>query len=243
MEELDLKELLQVFWEKKISIILIVAIFIVIGVIYTFGFVEPEYQSVTSLLLATNSSSNSQTPSTSITTSDVTLNSNLVETYSDLVGSHSVLRTVLSNLAIDQSLEESIKKNVAVTAKDGTEVINITVTNDDPVMAQKIANEIAKVFMERIKEWYGIENLHVVDEGEVNNTPSNINHPRDIVIFGAAGFVLALLYVLIANMLDTTIKSAQDIEKIAGYTVLASIPVYDLSSDNKKRGKRGVKRY
>ncbi len=242
MEELDLKELLQVFWEKKISIILIVAIFIVIGVIYTFGFVEPEYQSVTSLLLATNSSSNSQTPSTSITTSDVTLNSNLVETYSDLVGSHSVLRTVLSNLAIDQSLEESIKKNVAVTAKDGTEVINITVTNDDPVMAQKIANEIAKVFMERIKEWYGIENLHVVDEAEVNNTPSNINHPRDIVIFGAAGFVLALLYVLIANMLDTTIKSAQDIEKIAGYTVLASIPVYDLSSDNKKRGKRGGKR-
>ena len=195
MEELDLKELLQVFWEKKISIILIVAIFIVIGVIYTFGFVEPEYQSVTSLLLATNSSSNSQTPSTSITTSDVTLNSNLVETYSDLVGSHSVLRTVLSNLAIDQSLEESIKKNVAVTAKDGTEVINITVTNDDPVMAQKIANEIAKVFMERIKEWYGIENLHVVDEAEVNNTPSNINHPRDIVIFAAAGFVLALLYV------------------------------------------------
>ena len=242
MEELDLKELLQVFWEKKISIILIVAIFIVIGVIYTFGFVEPEYQSVTSLLLATNSSSNSQTPSTSITTSDVTLNSNLVETYSDLVGSHSVLRTVLSNLAIDQSLEEEIKKNVAVTAKDGTEVINITVTNADPVMAQKIANEIAKVFMERIKEWYGIENLHVVDEAEVNNTPSNINHPRDIVIFGAAGFVLALLYVLIANMLDTTIKSSQDIEKIAGYTVLASIPVYDLSSDSKKRGKRGGKR-
>ena len=236
MEELDLKELLQVFWDKKLSIILIVAIFIVIGVIFTFGFVEPEYQSVTSLLLATNSSSNSQTPSTSITTSDVTLNSNLVETYSDLVGSHSVLRTVLSNLAIDQSLEEEIKKNVAVTAKDGTEVINITVTNADPVMAQKIANEIAKVFMERIKEWYGIENLHVVDEAEVNNTPSNINHPRDIVIFGAAGFVLALLYVLIANMLDTTIKSSQDIEKIAGYTVLASIPVYDLSSDSKKRG-------
>ena len=68
MEELDLKELLQVFWDKKLSIILIVAIFIVIGVIFTFGFVEPEYQSVTSLLLATNSSSNSQTPSTSITT-------------------------------------------------------------------------------------------------------------------------------------------------------------------------------
>ena len=33
MEELDLKELLQIFWEKKMQIILITAIFMVIGVI------------------------------------------------------------------------------------------------------------------------------------------------------------------------------------------------------------------
>ena len=43
MEELDLKELFQIFWNKKIQIILIVAIFMVIGVIYSIGFVTPMY--------------------------------------------------------------------------------------------------------------------------------------------------------------------------------------------------------
>ena len=41
MEELDLKELFNIFWHKKIEILLIVLIFGVIGVIYTMGFVYP----------------------------------------------------------------------------------------------------------------------------------------------------------------------------------------------------------
>ena len=41
MEEIDLKELVQLFWGKKVQIILIVAIFAVVGFIYTIGFVTP----------------------------------------------------------------------------------------------------------------------------------------------------------------------------------------------------------
>ena len=69
MEELDLKELLQIFWEKKMQIILIIAIFAVIGVIYTLTLVTPKYQASTTLLLATNSASN-KTTTESITTTD-----------------------------------------------------------------------------------------------------------------------------------------------------------------------------
>ena len=43
MEEIDLKELVQIFWNKKLQIILIIAIFAVIGFIYTVGFVTPKY--------------------------------------------------------------------------------------------------------------------------------------------------------------------------------------------------------
>ena len=72
MEELDLKELLEMFWEKKLQIILITAIFMTIGVVYSLGFVVPKYQSTTTLLLATNSSSDS-TGTSSITTTDITV--------------------------------------------------------------------------------------------------------------------------------------------------------------------------
>lgn len=234
MEELDLKDLLQVFWEKRIQIILITAIFIVLGIIYSYGFVTPKYESKTTLLLATNSSS--QTTGTgSITTTDVTLNSKLVSTYSGLVKSDRIIRTVISNLGIEASAED-VKKSVSVTQVSDAEIIEIKVKNEDPVLAAKITNEIAKVFIERVKdEFYGIDNLRIVDEAEVATKPCNINHTKDVIIFAFIGIVISSMYVLVLNMLDTTIKSSEDIEKIAGITVLASIPVYETALEEKSK--------
>lgn len=236
MEELDLKELIQIFWEKKIHIILITAIFMTIGVIYGIGFVVPKYESKTTLLLATNSSSD-QTNQSSITTTDVTLNSKLVSTYSDLVKSTKVIRNVISNLAIDED-EENIRKNVSVTAKSDTEIIEIKVTHEDAELAKKIANEMAKVFIENIKEYYGMENLHVVDEAEADEEPYNVNIVKNVVVFAFVGLAVSVMYVLILNMLDTTIKSSEDIEKISGLRVLASIPVYDVLDEKNRKSKR-----
>ena len=207
MEELDLKELISIFWNKKVHIVLIVAIFMVIGIIYTMAFVTPKYQSSTTLLLAkvSNTTGTQTQDIDTITTTEITLNSKLVSTYSELVKSKNVIRTVRANLGINAD-EEEIRQGVNVSSVKDTELIEITVTNKDAIYAAKIANEIAKVFTDKIKEYYNISNVYVVDEAEVTNTPSNVNHTRDIVIFIFVGLVVAVLYVLIANMLDTTIK-------------------------------------
>ena len=236
MEEIDLKELVQIFWEKRFRIILIVAIFAVVGVIYTLGFVKPKYQATTSLLLATNSAQNAAGVDSSITTTDVTLNSKLVSTYSKLVKSDKVVRTVISNLSLKME-EATLKKIVSVTAAEDTEFIEVSVKYEDPALATKIANEMAKVFIENVKEFYGVENVHVVDAAEVPQAPYNINHVKDIIIFAFIGAVVAVMYVFVLNMLDSTIKSEEDIEKISGLTVLASIPLYE-DEDNKRKGKK-----
>lgn len=237
MEEIDLKELIQMFWEKRIQIILVIAIFMVIGVIYTLGFVEPKYQATTSLLLATNSAQSAAGIDTSITTTDVTLNSKLVSTYSKLVKSDKVVRTVISNLSLNME-ESTLKKIVSVTAAEDTEFIEVSVKYDDPVLATKIANEMAKVFIENVKEFYGVENVHIVDAAEVPQAPYNINHVRDIIIFAFIGIVVAFAYVLLANMLDTTVKSEEDIEKITGLSVLATIPLYEDENSKRREKKR-----
>lgn len=233
MEELDLKELFQIFWNKKLQIILIVAIFMVIGVIYSIGFVTPMYTSYTTLLLVKGEEENAK--SDSITTTDLTLNSKLVSTYRELIRSKDVLRQVISNLNINVN-EDDIRNNITVTSVEETELIEITVQNEDPTYAAKIANEIAKVFTEKVAELYKINNVHIIDEAEIENTPSNINHVKDVVIFAAIGLVIAVMYVLIANMLDTTIKSAEDVEKLFKVPVLANIPLYNF--ENGKGGKK-----
>lgn len=238
MEELDLKELFNLFWSKKAAIILIILIFIVIGVIYTMGFTTPMYSSSTTLVLATSGNNDTNT-NTTITATEITVNSKLVSTYSELVKSKNILRQVISNLGIKVD-EDNLRKNITVSSVKETELIEITVKNENPAYSAQIANEIAKVFTEKVKEIYNIDNVQIVDEAEVSDAPSNINHKKDVVIFAFIGMVVAVCYVLVANMLDTTVKTAEDIEKGFKVPVLASIPIYetDIQKVKGKGGKR-----
>lgn len=237
MEELDLKQLVNIFWNKRLHVISIVLIFLIIGTVYTFLFVTPKYKSYTSLVLArSESTKENETDTSTITQTDITLNQKLVSTYSELVKSKNVLREVIKNLNINES-EENLKDNITVSAVKDTELIQITVTNYYPDRASDIANEIAKVFTKKVGEIYNINNVYIVDEAERANTPYNINHIKDIAIFIAIGLIVSVGYVLISNLLDTTVKSAEDIEKELGVVTIASIP---LLKDDTKKMKGGI---
>lgn len=43
------------------------------------------------------------------------------------------------------------------------------------------------------------------------------------------------MYVLIANMLDTTVKTQEDIEKAIKIPVLANIPIYNMEMENLRK--------
>ena len=230
MEELDLKDLFMMLWNKKLQIVLIIAIFAVIGIIYTMGFVIPEYSSYTTLLLV--GSSNNEDKNT-ITTTDITLNSKLVSTYSVLIKSTDVVSKVISNLGIDMNAE-ALKRNISVTSEEDTEVLRITVTDPNPSYAVKIANETAKVFSEKVAEIYKINNVYIVDEAKESSTPSNVNHIKDLAIFVAIGIVVSVGYVLVANMLDTTVKSVEDVEKAFKIPVIATIPLNTVEKGGRK---------
>lgn len=237
MEEIDLKELFSLFWSKRIIIVLITLILMFIGVIYTYFFITPEYTATTNLILV-QASSNSQNGQAGITSTDLTINSKLVSTYSELIKKNTILDQVASNLNIEQSEIRKIKNKISVSSAKDTEIIEINVKNENAEYATKIANEIAKVFCEKIVEIYNISNTYLLDRAEVPTVPSNINHIKDIIIFTFIGIVISAGYILLINMLDNTIKTEEDIEKITGLTVLASIPNYDVEFKEAKGGRR-----
>ena len=204
MEEIDLKEFVMLFWNRKVSIILITIIFMLIGIIYSVGFVTPKYTSSTTLLLATSESANSKT--NTITTSDITLNSKLVSTYSELVKSKNVTRQVISNLGIDET-EDELRNSITVSSVKDTELIKISVTDKNATNAYNIANDKAKVFTQKVSEIYNINNVQILDQAEISTIPSNINHAKDVIMFTFVGLFVAIVFVLVPNMLDTTIKS------------------------------------
>ena len=238
MEELDLKELFSNFWSKKLEMILIVLIFIAVGVIYSYFLVIPEYKSSTTLVLAQSSTSTDQNSEAGITQTDITLNSKLVSTYSELIKRKAVLKQVVDNLNISEITEETIKDNISIKAVNNTELIEITVTNQNPKYAKLIATEITEVFRQKVEEIYKISNIYLLDEAQESELPSNINHIKDIIVFIFIGIIVAVVYVLLVNMLDNTIKTEQDIEKTTVLIVLASIPDCNVESNKRKGGRR-----
>lgn len=240
MEELDLKELLNIFWIKRVAILIIIMIFAGIGIAYSYFMVTPKYKSSTTLVLAKaepngTETNNNAVSTESITQTEITLNQKLISTYSEVVKSKNVLRQVINNLNLKNLEEDELKKNVTVSSVKDTELIEITVTNDDAEYAHKIANEVAKVFTQKVAEVYNINNVHVLDEAEVASLPYNINHMKDIAIFVFIGVIIASMYAFISNMLDNTIKTVEDIEKKIQLPVLAVMPVYDFNSKGGKK--------
>lgn len=233
MEEIDLKELFNIFWSKKLEIFLVIFIFMIIGAVYSIGLKMPLYSSSTSLVLAMADTNEKKKDSEeAITATDITLNSKLVSTYSELIKSKKVLRQVVSNLQIDENVD-SLKNKIKVSSVEDTEVIKITVTHANPTYAAKIANEITKVFSKEVNELYKINNVYIVDEAEVQNSPSNINHIKDIVLFAMIGLVISSAYVFVLNMLDNTIKSSEDIENQFNIPVLVTIPLIESFKNDK----------
>lgn len=231
MEEIDLLELFRLFWTKKVQIVLIVLIFILIGYIYTFQYVKPEYSAVTTLVVATTVDNENTSNSTTIA-SDITINSKLVSTYTELIKSKNILQEVILDLGINID-EEELRKSITISNEANTAIINLKVTNPNAENASKIANKIANTFIKEISDIYNINNIQIVSQADIPTSPSNINHTKDIITFAIIGLIISIIYVIIVNMIDTTIKSAREIEEIYKLPVLVSIPLYETK---KKKG-------
>lgn len=238
MEEIDLKEIFKIFWKRKLTIVLITLLFLTIGGVYTMFFIQPKYTSTATLILA-GGSGTKESASEGITQTDLTINSKLVTTYSQIIKSDRVLAPVLENIP-DRITKDELKKAIAVSSVTNTELIDIKVTTDSAKKSTRIANELSKVFINEINDIYKMNNIQILVEAEDNDIPSNINHKKDLLMFGLIGIVLGFAYVFVLNMLDTTIKTTDDVEGIFGISLLATIPTYEwemtVSDRKKKRG-------
>lgn len=232
MEEIDLKELIGMFLEKKFLIIFVVILFAILGAVYTTRFITPLYESSTSLVLV--QTGDAETSLDSITTTDITLNSKLVDAYAVVAKSKRVANKVSENLKLNMSID-SLRQSITVSSASDTQNLKVSVKHENPEEACKIANEVAEVFIEEVTEIYKVKNLYILDPAEINSTPCNINLTKNVAIFAFVGAVLVAGYILLINMLDTTIKTDLDIEKAIAVPVLASIIFVDENGKKKTK--------
>ena len=219
-EDIDIKRILEIIFSKKILIILILLLSITLGYVYSYYYKKPEYKSsVTILLVADENRVDKE-----LTQTDLSINSSLISTYSSIAKSTNVIQKTIENLGLNISASK-LQKSIEATQIEKTQFLKITVKNENPEVAKNIANELAKVFTEQIKEIYNLENISIVDEAEVESQPCNINHIKDIIIFTFAGMIVSAILVMVIYIFDDTIKDEKDIERNIKLKNIGTLPV------------------
>ncbi len=227
MEEIDLKELF-IYIKNKIGLLIIITFGItLIGSLYGLLIQKPMFNSYTTVVLGGTESSN-----TGITQNDININKNLVDTYAEIVKSRSVLDKVIDELKLDMTYNQ-LGKIISVSALNDTEIIKITVDNEDAILAKNIANSTAKFFIVEVKSLYNMDNVNVLDEAIVSDSPYNVNVLKQTLIYVLIGLVVAFGVVFIVFYFDRTIKTVEQVEQKIKLPILGTV---------QKSGKGGSKK-
>ena len=215
MEEINLKEVFDYFKSKILWIVIAIVAILIVGNVYTVITRVPMYESDTTIVLSGNKDAYSST--------DSQINQNLIGTYREIIKSRNVLSQVIDNLELKMSVDE-LSNNITATSVEDTEIIKITVANEKAKDAQRITDEVAKVFSKEVQDIYNLENVTIIDKADLANKPYNINYVKDNIIYLVIGIVLSFGVVFVMYYFDTSIKSSETIEEKFGLTVIGVVP-------------------
>ena len=225
--EIDLQEPFYVI-KRKLWIILLTGIVGAVGFgLFTARVMKPVYTSSTMLYIV-----NKTTTLTSLT--DLQLGTQLTKDYKVLVTSRPVTGQVITNLDLNLSHEQLVKK-IKVDNPTDTRILTISVEDTDPYMAKSIADEFASVASARMAEIMDSAPPNIVEEAYLPTQKTKPSITKNTMIGGLAGVFLAGAIILVLFVMNDAIKTPEDVEKYLGLNTLATIPVFEGETGAKKK--------
>lgn len=231
--QIDLLEVFFYVWERIWIVILCALMCGGAAYVSSNYFMTEYYKSSTTVWVM---GGNNDTTS-SITYNDIQVNTQMANDYIQIITSRTVLEKVIEQQGLTDTVE-SLSQRISATKKTDTRMIDITVTDTDPLRAQAIANTIYEVASERIIDVIKLDNIAVtrVDEANLPTVPSSPNVKKYTLLGVFAGIFVSVVLIVILFLLDDTIKTDEDVEKYLGFSPLASIP--QIEESGKEKGKK-----
>lgn len=227
--EINLRD---IFYEWKRRIFLILAVGILAACVcccYITLFVTPMYTSTATILVLTQDES-------SATVADLQLGPEIAADYSILISSRPVLEETIENLGLDISYTQ-LEAELTITNPENTRLLQLSVTDADPVLARQLVNELASTASEYIGEKIDVAPPKIIEEGELPASSSNGDIMKPALLSFAGGIIVTAGIIALMTILDDAIETEEDITKYLRIPVLGNIP-------DRKRGlpKRGRQR-
>ena len=218
-DEMTLEDIFKALKKRWLLIVSVTLMFLMGGSVFVLFFGPvPQYQSSTTVLVDYRASETEV-----LTQNDINLSQKLVQTYTEIIKSLTILNPVIEEMDLSLTPNELLKK-ISVSQVNETEIIKISVTDEDPILARDIANTLAEIFSEEISHIMKVDSTSVLDEAVLPTTPLAQNKVTKIAIAGILGMMVSVGLVFLFEYLDRSIKTADETEHLLGVPVLGVIP-------------------
>jgi len=223
---MELKEYWAVIrrWIWMIAMVTVIAT-ITSGVVSKYV-IKPEYEATTTILV--NQKYSSQDAMSGLIYNDVMTNEALVQTYSQIMTSDTILTAVIHDLHLSYTTAE-LAKEITVASNNQSEVISVSVDDRSVQTATAIANSLAQVFQHKVVQLMQVQNVQIVDPAIVpaHSVPVSPKTTTNVAIAFLLGLMVSVGIAFLIEYLDDSVRSDEEVGLILGVPVLGTISTID----------------
>ncbi len=219
-EMIDLREVFSLVKKNLAVIFMSVAVFALAGLLVTTLLIRPKYEATATMIV---NSREDQQAQTAVTNDQINSARQLVNTYAVILKSDTVLDKTIADLKLDMDYEQLVTK-VSIEAVDSTQVMKISVQDQDPKTAEKIVSSIVKQAPEIIIKTVKAGSVEIISQPKAGTKPVSPRKMVNTALAGLIGGVLSVGVVFLRSAMNNKFVSDKDITKHLGLTVLGVIP-------------------
>lgn len=232
--EMDFHRFMKIMYKwRRLCLAVTLFCVLLVGLISQFV-LSPIYQTNT-LLMVTVASDKLQTQTT--VTRQVTQNGQgstvtnmapmpvlTMNTYLGQLKSDVVMERVLKELNLPNQNIADLSKMIDAKIVTDSNLIQVKVKNEDPVLAAQIANTLSKQYLKLMDE-HMFSSVVVISPAMVPVEPIKPNKTLNVEIALVLGMMLAIFLAFLLEYFDNTIKTAEDVDRTLALPVLGIIPL------------------
>ena len=234
IEQVDIKRMIEIVLERIVSIVIITIIFGMITFALSEFFITPKYESSITMYVNNRKSTAEEISETKTLSSDIVASQQLVPTYIEMIKSNNVLQEVcdvIKEKTGEKFTVGKIKRMLNVEAVSNTEIIRVSVRTEQSVMSREIANTIASVAPDKIQKFIERSDVRIIDKAKLSTNPVSPNVRNNTILGALLGLVLSISFILLKELFDVRVKSADDLVARFNLPVLGTIPEINVSYD------------
>ncbi|MDD3401061.1 MAG: Wzz/FepE/Etk N-terminal domain-containing protein [Eubacteriales bacterium] len=225
---MDLQNVFRVIRKWLLLIILVPVLTVMVTGYYFYQIAQPEYTSFAKILVF------KQQNDEVLTGSDLGTSSSIINDFCVIVTSTPVLQDAAASMEIERadgqkqqvSLSDLKACNISVSKGTDNRIVTVSVTSKNASLAYNTVDAVVHSATIYARDYLQTDNITVIEPATAARQ-SGPESFRNTVIGGVAGFVIAIIFVLMIEFLNTTIRDAEEVEKLLELPVLAKIPRYE----------------